>query len=484
MSDKCERCRKGYPGAPPRDDVEWLTARGPLRNAGDEELRIARCTRCGSYLLDRASAAREGAESHDLCVVHHEAARAALIERQPAALAAVSPQIRRRHLERLVATMPTTERATLERIERGAIECTETFRGLATRALAHASDLPPPPASHRLLQDAAVAARGSLDLGDGSRVLLDLSRARPTLLRMRGDAVEWRTELPAAGREGFVARVAGHKAPELVVVVGPAGGEAACSLFLVHGSDGRVRGPGKPALRAAAFEAHALPGGCVFVATFQRFAVIREDASVAYEGSSSGFPVAVPVERGAVVVDAPWRLLALDLPAGSERWTMPVDRGAALAPAGEGHVLLITNDAVARLEVRGPRPRLVWTASGISALPLAGGGAALVRERWEKSVRRVECVLFDAEGRRLFTVPRPEATKVPFAELGPGVLLYKSNSDVAVSVRDRVVYALASPEGKQVNVTVDQGGAWIEYDGVLDRVDRAGNRAGRYRIPR
>jgi len=106
----------------------------------------------------------------------------------------------------------------------------------------------------------------------------------------------------------------------------------------------------------------------------------------------------------------------------------------------------------------------------------------VVRERWEKSGRKVECVVIDARGRRRFAVSRPDATKVPRAELAPGVLLYYGTSDVAVTSGETVSYTLALPEGRQVFVTVEDGGAWIEYDGVVDKVDQSGRRVGRWRV--
>jgi hypothetical protein len=306
------------------------------------------------------------------------------------------------------------------------------------------------------------------------------------LTRVRGDAVLWRVELPgtAGARDGHVARVQNrHGVAELAVLVGgPQGGEPSASLFLLRAADGALRGPSATPLRAASFEAHALLEGCTFIATYQSCAIARDDAHVVWKGSAAGFPVAVPLARGAVVVDAPWRLVALALPDGRERWSIPVDRGAQLLPSGEGHLLLATSDVVARIDARGASPRLAWMASGASALPLANGGAALVRERWDKAGRTIECVVLDADGRRRVVVPRPEATKVPTAELGPGVLLYHSAGDVAVSVGEQVTYALALPSGSTASVTVDDGGAWVEYEGIVDRIDQSGRRVGRWRV--
>jgi hypothetical protein len=452
-------------------------------------VRIARCTRCGSFLVDLASTdpARPGVELHDVGVVNHEQARLALLEREPLALATVASQLRRRHLEELVAAMPLRERGALERIEQGAVETNEMFRGLITRALAVASELPPfgdvRPRTYGLRRPAAgVGLRTPLELGDGSRAVLEPGREGLLLLRMRGDAVVWRAELSTRAREAFVARVTGRAGPDLVVLTNHAGGAASGDLFLVDGATGVVRGRGDHGLRAAVFEAHALPEGCTFVASYQAFAVVRADASVAWQGSSAGFPVAVPVGSAAVVIDAPWRLVALELPLGRERWSVPVDRGAAIAPSAEGHLLFTTSDVVARLDVRGDCPRLAWMASGSNALALAGGGAAVVRERWERGGRSIECLVIDANGRKRFGIPRPEATKMPVAEIGSGVLLYHSGGDVAVSVETRIAYALALPEGRQAFVTVEDQGAWIEYDGVVDRIDGMGKRVGRWRV--
>src|SRR5262249_51023119 len=157
-----------------------------------------------------------------------------------------------------------------------------------------------------------------------------------------------------------------------------------------------------------------------------------------------------------------------------ELWAIPVDRGAALLPGGEGHVLLATSDVVARVQVSGDAPRFVWMASGGAALPLSGGGTALARERWDKDGPAVEGVVMEAQGGRRCSEPRPDATKVPVAELSPGVLLYHSGGDVAVSVGEQVTYALSLPSGSTAMVTADDGGAWVEYEGVVDRVDQSG----------
>jgi hypothetical protein len=503
VSEKCERCKRGYASGAPRDDVEWLETRSSAATPG-RELRIARCTRCNSLLADlvmpesQARGAlgvsttfreRSPSETHDVCVVHHDQARSALIARDPIALAVVSPQLRRRHLEEVTSGIDPLERNALERIERGEVDCTEAYRGLVTRIVALGStDLPlindvrPHGQPRGRPSAAAVGLRTPLDLGDGSRAVVEVRGEQLTLARMRGDAVAWRTEIPTASKDAFLARVIGRNPVELVVLTGPPPNESSGCVFIVQAPDGTVRGPGRHDLRAASFEAHALPSGCTFVASYQHCMVIRDDAQVAWKGSATGFPVAVPIYEGVVVVDAPWRLVALSLPGGNERWAIPVDRGATLAPAGEGHVILTTSDVVARLDARGERPGIVWMAAGASPLALADGGAALVRERWEKGARVVECLVIDPDGARRFRVARPEATKAPTSELAPGVLLYHAAGDVAVSVNERVAYALASPSGSAVYVTVEDGGAWIEYDGIVDRVDGTGRRAGRFRV--
>jgi hypothetical protein len=161
---------------------------------------------------------------------------------------------------------------------------------------------------------------------------------------------------------------------------------------------------------------------------------------------------------------------------------VPIDRQATIVPSGEGHVLVVTGDAVARMNVSGDAPRLVWLAAGTSVLPMSEGGAAFVRERWERAGRSIECIVVDAEGKRKQITARPESTKVPTAEIGRGVLLFHAGSDVTVTANGRVSYALALPDRKTPHVTVDREGVWIEYEGVVDFVDTTGKRTGRWRV--
>jgi hypothetical protein len=128
------------------------------------------------------------------------------------------------------------------------------------------------------------------------------------------------------------------------------------------------------------------------------------------------------------------------------------------------------------------KPRLVWLAAGMSVLGLEGGGAAVVRERWERSGRTIECIALDAKGKRRFVIQRPEATKTPTAELGRGVLLFHSGSDVAIATNGVVTYSLSLPDRKSVSVTTEPDGAWIEYEGIVDFVDSAGVKRGRWRV--
>jgi hypothetical protein len=487
MSERCDRCRKGFGASEPREDIEWLLGASGTPRPGERQLRVARCTRCSSYLVDVVTVDRERAEvaQHDVCVVQHESARAALLDRTPLALAALSSQLRRRHLEELCAEMPTRDRDALGWIEQGSVACTELFRALVTRvhALA-ATDLPAlrdgrPGAPRYLPSRGAVAPRTPLELEDGSRVLTQEGEVTQ-LVRMRGDRALWRASLEGAGRDVWVARARGGHGTSLVAMSPASSGEGALA-FLVDG-DGGVRGRGALQGRAAPFEATALARGCVHVSTSQSQWILREDAAVLWQSSSNGFASVVSVGDAVQLVDAPRRLLSLSLPDGAERWALPVDRGTQLAPSGEGCVLLASSEVMVRVDVRGARPAVRWIAQGASPLPLRGGGVALVRDRWEKAGRRIECVVIDGDGRRRFVVARPEATKAPTAELGQGVLLYHQGGDVAVSVQDRVTYAVSVPQGRTVGVVIEDGGAWIEFDGIVDRIDASGRRVARYRV--
>jgi hypothetical protein len=62
------------------------------------------------------------------------------------------------------------------------------------------------------------------------------------------------------------------------------------------------------------------------------------------------------------------------------------------------------------------------------------------------------------------------------------VLLFHAGGDVAVSVGDRITYALALPDRKTAQVTLEPGGAWVEYEGVVDRIDESGRRVGRWKV--
>ncbi len=487
MSERCERCRRGFSNSAPKDDVEWLTDPPGAWRPGADELYVARCKRCGSMLLDRwhTDAETEGKEHHDVAVVLHDAARAAVTERRPAAIAAVSPQLRRRHLELLVDRMQLEDRESLERIERGQTEATEAFRGLVAHRLATMT--PAPPIGDVLPRPApsffsTSGTRLRIDLDAGTRLTLELTRDVWWLTRVRGDAVEWRAELHSAGREALLGAVSmpdGDRAVALIAA--PTAGEQG-ELFVVDVATGAVLGRSMHRLRAAPLELRALPSGCIFVATFQRFAVVRGDASVVCEGGAAAMPVAAPVADGVVLIDAPWRLLSLSLPSGEQRWSVPIDRSAAIAPSRDGHVLLSTGDAVARLDVRGPTPRVAWIASGHTPLALDDGGAALVRDRTDKSTRRIECAVYTARGERRQTISRPDANKAPTAQLSTDVLLFHSGGEVAVAAGEHIVYALSLPDRRTAHVTLDVGGAWVSYDGVVDRIASDGQRVGRWRL--
>ncbi len=488
MSDRCERCRKGYSPPLPRDDIEWPDDRPEPWRPALRELRVARCTRCDSWLLDlwTTDAEKQGVESHDVCIVKHDKARAAVLHRDPLALAQVARLIRRRHLEMIVARMPMVDEVTLHRIEDGVIETTDALRGLVTWVMASRG-------VHPAISDVRLRGRGApkahaktaglraaLEVGDGSRVALEPRGAKLSLVRMRGDAVAWRTEIDVDARDAFVGQVEGARRPTLVVLA--AGSDGRAAVCVVDAIEGQVNGPVWQDLRVATFEARALPGDCIFVASYQASAVIRRDATAAWKGSTAGFPIAVPVEDGAIVTDAAWRMVSLKLPSGAERWSVPIDRSATIVASGEGHVLLSTTDAVARLEISGDEPRLVWLASGTSALPLSDGGAALVRERWERSGRSIECLVLEPGGKRRHVLSRPEATKVPTAELGRAVLMFHAGSDVVITAGATVSYALSLPDRKIPNVTVEADGVWIEYEGIVDHVDSTGHRTGRWRV--
>ncbi|MFO0558380.1 MAG: hypothetical protein U0269_10220 [Polyangiales bacterium] len=488
MSERCDRCRKGFGSNEPKDDIEWLLGSTTNPSPGQRQLRVARCTRCSSYLVDVVSCDRERAElvMHDVCVVQHESARAALLDRTPLALAALSPQLRRRHLEELSAEMPTRDRDALGWIEQGSVACTELFRALVTRVFALStpdlpklSDVRPRTWSSRK-PGAAVPPRSTLELDDGSRVVTQSAGDRTQLVRLRGDRVLWRADLEGAGRDTFVARARNTNALVIVALATPSDGGGA--LAYVIDAEGAVRGPARHEGRASAFEAISLSRGCVFVAGYQSQMVLREDASIAWQAPSATVANAVSFSDSVQVIEPPWKLVSLALPDGSERWSLPVDKNAQIAPSGDGHVLVASSDVVARVDVRSPKPSVRWIAQGANALPLRSGGVALVRDRWEKAGRRIECIVIDAEGRRRFSVARPESTKAPTAELGNGVLLYHSGSDVAISANERVTYAVTVPEGRTASVTLEDGGAWIEYDGIVDRIDPSGRRVARYRV--
>lgn len=488
MSERCDRCRKGFGSTEPKDDIEWLLGSTNNPAPGTRQLRVARCTRCSSYLVDVVFTDRDRPDAalHDVCVVQHESARAALLDRTPLALAALSPQLRRKHLEELSNEMPTRDRDALGWIEQGSVACTELFRALVTRVYAlSATDLPKlsdvrPRTFSARRAGAAVPPRSTLELEDGSRVMTQAVGDRTQLVRLRGDRVLWRAELDGASRDTFIARARGTNSVVLVAL--SATNDGGGSLAYVIDNDGSVRGPARHEGRASAFEAISLSRGCVFVAGFQSQMLLREDASIAWQAPSAGIANAVSFGDSVHVVGPPWKLVSLALPDGAERWTMPVDKNAQIAPSGDGHVLVASSDVVARVDVRGPRPAVRWIAQGANALPLRGGGVALVRDRWEKAGRRIECIVIDAEGRRRFAVARPESTKAPTAELGNGVLLYHAGSDVSVSANERVTYAVTVPEGRTASVTLEDGGAWIEYDGIVDRVDPSGRRVARYRV--
>lgn len=485
MSERCERCRKGFGQNEPKENVEWLLASSGDPVANQRQLRVGRCTRCSSYLVDVVQASHDrGHLMHDVCVVQHESARAALLDRTPLALAALSPQLRRRQIEELVAEMPTRDRDALGWIEQGSVACTELFRAQVTRVFALSTpDLPtlgdmrPRTPSWKTV-GSAVPPRTALELEDGTRVMTQTHAEKTQIVRLRGDRVLWRSDLVHAGKETYVARARGSSS--LLLVALSASEQHETRAYLVDG-DGVVRGPTVHHGRPMQFEATALPRGCVYVSALQSQFVLREDASVAWESATTGATHAVAAGDAVHVVDSPRRLLSLSLPDGAERWSLPVDQHSQIAPSGDGHVLLASGDVVARVEVRGTKPSVRWIAQGASALPLRGGSVALVRDRWEKSGRKIECVVIDAEGRRRFAVSRPDATKAPTAELGNGVLLYHSGSDLAVSINERVAYAVSQPEGRSISVTIEDGGAWIEYDGIVDRIDSSGRRVARYR---
>lgn len=467
------------------DNVEWLETLGSA--ARSRRMRIGRCVHCRAFVVDLSTRDpdRPANELHDICVVQHRDAHTALFERDPIALARISTQLRRRHLEELVGIMPLRDRTTLEKIEQGKIPASETFRGLVTRRIAVSEDLP-------VLEDVRtprfrrnngrVGVRTALEFEDGSRAVLETNAHGLVLSRMRGDAVIWRREIATAARDASVARVTGRTETELVLLTTAASSEPNGELYIIDGKTGSVRAKGLHGCTSVAFEAHALPAGCLFIACYQTCAVVRADGSTAWQGASTAVPVAMPLEDSVVVIDAPSRLVALALPSGTERWSMPIERGTQIARSEPGCLLLSTTDLIARLEVGGPRPRLLWAASGSSALALHDGGAAVVRERCDNSSKIIECVIFDSQGRRKYTLLRQEGAKVPIAEIGPGVLLFHSGGDVAVTVNDRVSYVLALPDEQQARVTVDHGGAWIEYEGVVDRIDKYGQREGRWRL--
>jgi hypothetical protein len=488
MSERCDRCRKGFGASEPKEDIEWLLGASAAPAPGQRQLRVARCTRCSSYLVDVVSIDRERPDTtlHDVCVVQHESARVALLDRTPLALAALSPQLRRRHIEELSAEMPTRDRDALGWIEQGSVACTEAFRALVTRVFALAStDLPKlsdvrPRTFGAKRAGTAVPPRSALELDDGSRVIAQPNGDRTQLVRLRGDRVLWRADLDGAGKDTFVARARGSSAVILVALSAPASGSGTLA-YLVDG-EGAVRGPATHDSRATSFDALALPRGCVYVSGYQSQMVLREDATIAWQAPSGGSASAVAFGDSVHLVEPPWRMLSLSLPDGLERWNLPVDKNAQIAPSGDGHVLLASSDVVARVDVRGARPAVRWLAQGATPLPLRGGGVALVRDRWEKTGRRIECVVIDPEGRRRFSVPRPESTKAPTAELGNGVLLYHQGGDVAVSSNERVTYAVSVPEGRTASVTLEDGGAWVEYDGIVDRIDPSGRRVARYRV--
>ncbi len=487
MSERCERCRKGYSAPIPRDDLEWPDGRPEPWRPGIREVRVARCTRCDSWLVDlwTTDAERQGVETHDVCVVKHDKARAAVLHRDPHALAAVAPTIRRRHLELLVSRMPTVDDATLRRIEEGSIATSEPFRGLVTRTMALRGEHPAIADVKLRGRDArapttTVGMKAPLDMGDGSRVLLDTREGKLSITRMRGDAVLWRIESAIEAREAFLGRVVGRERPTLLLLA--AGGERRAAVCVIDAVEGTLHGPVWADLRVATFEAHALPSECIFVASYQASAVVTLDANVVWKGSSGGFPLAVPIEGGAIVTDAAWRLVSLRLPGGTERWSIPIDRQAAISRSGDGHILMSTGDVIARLEIAGDHPTLVWAASGTAALPLRSGGVAFVRERWERAGRSIECVVVDADGKRRESIARPDATKVPTAEIGRGVFLFHAGSDVTVTADGKVSYALALPDRKTPSVTVASEGVWIEYEGIVDFVDATGKRTGRWRV--
>ncbi len=487
MSERCERCRKGFGQNEPKENVEWLLASSEDPVVNQRQLRVGRCTRCSSYLVDVVHVSSEkGPLFHDVCIVQHESARAALLDRTPLALAALSPQLRRRQVEELVAEMPTRDRDALGWIEQGSVACTELFRAQVTRVFALSTpDLPllgdvrPRTHSWRTM-GSAVPPKTALELEDGTRVMTQTTADVTQIVRLRGDRVLWRSELSNASKDTYIARVRGSSA--LVLVALSAGEQQhETRAYLVDG-DGVVSGPTVHHGRAMQFEATALPRGCVYVSATQSQFVLREDATVAWQSATTGTTQAVAAGDAVHVVDSPRRLLSLSLPDGAERWSIPVDRNAQIAPSGDGHVLLASGEVVMRVEVRGSKPSVRWIAQGASALPLRGGSVALVRDRWEKTGRKIECVVIDAEGRRRFAVSRPDATKAPTAELGNGVLLYHSGADVAVSVNERVAYAVSQSDGRAISVTLEEGGAWIEYEGIVDRIDASGRRTARYRV--
>ncbi|MEI8258909.1 MAG: hypothetical protein WCJ30_24840 [Deltaproteobacteria bacterium] len=261
MSNRCERCRKGYSSPLPRDDIEWPDERPEPWRPGLRELRVARCTRCDTWLLDlwTTDGEKQGVESHDVCLVRHDKARAAVLHRDPLALARVAGLIRRRHLELIVARMPTIDEVTLHRIESGVIETTDALRGLVTRVLATRG-------THPSLSDVRLRSRGAartpvrtaglrvaLDVGDGSRVLLEPRDAKLSLVRMRGDAVAWRVEIDVDAREAFVGQVEGTRRPTLVVLAAGSDGRAALVWVVRATTANRTLIAKYPELFAAAF---------------------------------------------------------------------------------------------------------------------------------------------------------------------------------------------------------------------------------------
>ncbi|MDP3276951.1 MAG: hypothetical protein Q8Q09_17265 [Deltaproteobacteria bacterium] len=487
MSERCERCRKGFGSAEPKDDVEWLLGATRIPAEGERQLRIARCTRCSSYLVDVVShdRHRENTAIHDVCVVQHESARSSLLDRAPLALAALSPQLRRRHIEELVAEMPTKDREALGWIEQGSVACTELFRATVTRIAAHTTPGLPtlsdvrPRHGFQSTPKLGTPIAGTLHLSEGVRVVTQHEGGELQLVSMQGDRVLWRTPLPKGVRETQLALVYGTAHPLVLAISRTSTSESL--LFLVDHL-GKVRGEKTLDFHGQSVEAISLGSGAILLRNFPSQTLLRDDATVLWQGTAPTRTTHAVVGDSLFVVDASCRMLAIDLRDGHERWSIPTDRNATVAASGDGHILLASSDVVTRFDVRGPRPQLRWIAQGAATLALRNGGIALVRDRWEKSGRRIECIVIDPEGRRRFAIARPDATKSPSAELGANVLLFHNGGDVAVSVHERVSYAVSVAQGQTIGVTLEDGGAWIEYDGIVDRIDAGGKRVGRYRI--